>query len=98
MSTHVDVPEGLFLAAYEPALVSSYSAGGVYRCKREYDAARGNICLNIEKRFIDEPLTTEVLRPGTIDATLYWKTGFRQRVVIQRAGPGGEHRKVTKTK
>jgi hypothetical protein len=45
-----------------PALVSSYSAGGVYRCKRDYDAARGNICLNIEKRFIDEPLTTEVLR------------------------------------
>ena len=45
-----------------PALVSSYSAGGVYRCKRDYGAALGHICLNIEKRFIDEPLTTEVLR------------------------------------
>jgi len=87
------VPEGLFLSAYElalirakpkgravyyepmdwsgllwccdhdkPALVSSYSAGGVYHCKRDYDAARGNICLNVEKRYIDEPLTTELLR------------------------------------
>jgi hypothetical protein len=46
----------------EPALVSSYSSGGVHRCKRDYDSARGRICLNIEKRFIDEPLTTEVLR------------------------------------
>jgi hypothetical protein len=46
----------------KPVLVSSYSAGGVYRCKRDYDAARGNICLNIEKRFINEPLTTEMLR------------------------------------
>ncbi len=46
----------------KPALVSSYSAGGVYRCKRDYDVALGHICLNIEKRFIDEPLTTEVLR------------------------------------
>jgi len=46
----------------KPALVSSYSARGVYRCKRDYGAALGRICLNIEKRFIDEPLTTEVLR------------------------------------
>ena len=46
----------------KPILVSSYSSGGVYRCKRDYDAALGRICLNIEKRFIDEPLTTEVLR------------------------------------
>jgi len=45
-----------------PALVASYSSGGVYRCKRDYNAAQGRICLNIEKRFIDEPLTTEVLR------------------------------------
>jgi hypothetical protein len=45
----------------KPAQISSYSSGGVYRCKRDYDAARGRICLNIEKRFIDEPLTTEVL-------------------------------------
>lgn len=44
------------------APVSSYSSGGVYRCKRDYDAALGRICLNIEKRYIDEPLTTEVLR------------------------------------
>jgi hypothetical protein len=45
----------------KPAILSSYSSGGVYRCKRDYDAARGRICLNIEKRFIDEPLTTAVL-------------------------------------
>ena len=51
----------------KPALVSSYSAGGVYRCKRDYDAALEHICLNIEKRFIDEPLTTEVL--GQLDFT-----------------------------
>jgi hypothetical protein len=46
----------------KPAILSSYSSGGVYRCKRDYEVARGRICLNIEKRFIDEPLTTAVLR------------------------------------
>jgi hypothetical protein len=45
-----------------PALLSSYSSGGVYRCKRDYEKALGRICLNVEKRYIDEPLTTEVLR------------------------------------
>jgi hypothetical protein len=46
----------------EPTQVASNSSAGAYRCQRDYAAGVGRICLNIERRFIDEPLTTEVLR------------------------------------
>jgi hypothetical protein len=43
-----------------PVLVSSYASGGEYRCQHDYLAGRGPHCLNIEHRFFDKPLTTEV--------------------------------------
>lgn len=53
----------------EPEPVSSYSSEGDYRCQRDYLDGRGAICLNIQHRFIDDPLTTEVLRQ--LDFTPY---------------------------
>ena len=46
----------------EPRLISSHNAGGRYVCDYEYQRGKGRTCLDITARFIDEPLTTEVLR------------------------------------
>ena len=43
-------------------LVSSHSADERYVCDYDYKTGRGPICLDISARFIDEPLTTELLR------------------------------------
>ena len=50
-------------------LISSHSSEGDYRCQRDYRSGQGHICLNIAHRFIDEPLTTEILRQ--LDFTPY---------------------------
>jgi hypothetical protein len=52
-----------------PEPVSSHCCEGGYRCQREYFAGQGQICLDITHRFIDEPLTAEVLRQ--LDFTPY---------------------------
>lgn len=53
----------------EPRLVSSHNADGRYVCDYDYHDAQGPICLDISARFIDEPLTSEVLRQ--LDFTPY---------------------------
>jgi len=52
-----------------PEAISSHSSDGDYRCQRDYRNGQGHICLNIAHRFIDEPLTTEILRQ--LDFTPY---------------------------
>lgn len=52
-----------------PEPVSSHPGKGEYCCQRDYLNGRGAICLNIQHRFIDEPLTAEVLRQ--LDFTPY---------------------------
>lgn len=52
-----------------PELVSSHSSEGSYRCQRDYFRGQGQICLDIDHRFIDQPLTTEILRQ--LDFTPY---------------------------
>jgi len=46
----------------QPRLISSHSADERYVCDYDYHTVCGSICLDISARFIDEPLTTEVLR------------------------------------
>jgi hypothetical protein len=46
----------------EPRRISSHNADGRYVCDYEYQHGKGHSCLDITSRFIDEPLTTEVLR------------------------------------
>jgi len=53
----------------EPLSVSSHASGGEYRCRRDFLLGRGAICLTIDHRFIDEPLSKEVLRQ--LDFTPY---------------------------
>ncbi len=53
----------------EPRLISSHNADGRYVCDYEYQHGKGHSCLDITARFIDEPLTTEVLRQ--LDFTPY---------------------------
>ncbi len=45
----------------EPRHISAHSAEGRYVCDRDYHVGQGRICLDIEGRFIDEPLVTTVL-------------------------------------
>jgi hypothetical protein len=52
-----------------PEPVSSHCSEGDYRCQRDYFRGQGQICLDITHRFIDEPLTAEVLRQ--LDFTPY---------------------------
>jgi hypothetical protein len=52
-----------------PELISSHSSQGDYRCQHDYRSGQGSICLNIDHRFIDEPLTAEILRQ--LDFTPY---------------------------
>ena len=52
-----------------PKLISSHSSEGDYRCQHDYRSGQGQICLSIDHRFIDEPLTTEILRQ--LDFTPY---------------------------
>jgi DNA invertase Pin-like site-specific DNA recombinase len=52
-----------------PEPISSHPSEGDYRCQRDYFRGQGQICLDITARFIDEPLTTEVLRQ--LDFTPY---------------------------
>lgn len=52
-----------------PEPISSHCSEGSYRCQRDYFRGRGQICLDIAHRFIDEPLTTEILRQ--LDFTPY---------------------------
>jgi len=46
----------------EPRHISAHSAEGRYVCDRDYHIGQGRVCLDIEGRFIDEPLATTVLR------------------------------------
>ncbi|MBE0415298.1 MAG: hypothetical protein IBX36_01990 [Dehalococcoidia bacterium] len=52
-----------------PEPISSHCSEGNYRCQRDYFRGQGQICLDIDHRFIDEPLTTEILRQ--LDFTPY---------------------------
>lgn len=52
-----------------PEPISSHCSEGNYRCQRDYFRGQGQICLDITHRFIDEPLTTEILRQ--LDFTPY---------------------------
>ena len=52
-----------------PEPISSHSSEGNYRCQRDYFRGRGRICLHITHRFIDEPLTTEIMHQ--LDFTPY---------------------------
>lgn len=52
-----------------PEPISSHACDGDYCCQRDYMDGRGHICLNISHRFIDGPLTSEVLR--RLDFTPY---------------------------
>jgi hypothetical protein len=52
-----------------PELVSSHCCEGDYRCQRDYFKGEGQICFDIAHRFIDQPLTTEILRQ--LDFTPY---------------------------
>ena len=52
-----------------PEPISSHCSEGNYRCQRDYFRGQGQICLDIAHRFIDEPLTTEILRQ--LDFTPY---------------------------
>jgi hypothetical protein len=52
-----------------PEPISSHPSEGDYRCQRDYFRGQGQICLDITARFIDEPLTTEILRQ--LDFTPY---------------------------
>jgi hypothetical protein len=46
----------------EPTLIAGNSSAGAYRCQRDYQAGRGRICLDVDCRFIDQPLRSEILR------------------------------------
>ncbi len=52
-----------------PELISNQCCEGEYRCQRDYFRGQGRICFDIAHRFIDEPLTTEILRQ--LDFTPY---------------------------
>jgi len=52
-----------------PKLVSSHRVEDSYRCQQDYLRGQGQICLDITARFIDEPLTTEILHQ--LDFTPY---------------------------
>jgi len=52
-----------------PEPVSSNCSEGEYRCQRDYFRGQGQICFDITHRFIDEPLTVEILRQ--LDFTPY---------------------------
>ena len=52
-----------------PEPVSSHCCEGDYRCQRDYFKGEGQICFDIAHRFIDQPLTTEILRQ--LDFTPY---------------------------
>ena len=52
-----------------PEPVSSHCSEGDYRCQTDYFRGQGQICFDIAHRFIDEPLTSEILRQ--LDFTPY---------------------------
>lgn len=52
-----------------PEPISSDRSQGEYRCQRNYFRGQGPVCLDIAHRFIDEPLSTEILRQ--LDFTPY---------------------------
>lgn len=52
-----------------PEPVSSNRCEGEYRCQRDYFRGQGRICFDITHRFIDEPLSAEILRQ--LDFTPY---------------------------
>lgn len=46
----------------EPHKIASLNAKGRYVCQRDYVQEGGSVCFDITGRFLDEPLTTTVLR------------------------------------
>jgi len=52
-----------------PEPVSSNCCEGEYRCQHDYFRGQGRICFDITHRFIDEPLSSEILRQ--LDFTSY---------------------------
>ena len=53
----------------EPRLISSHNAEERYVCDHDYQDGQGPICLNVSARFVEEPLTAEVLHQ--LDFTPY---------------------------
>jgi hypothetical protein len=45
----------------EPRVISAHGAIGRYICARDYNSGNGPLCLDIDKRFLDEPLDQAVL-------------------------------------
>ncbi len=52
----------------EPRLISGHGSQGRYVCSRDYSAGNGPVCLDISKRYLDEPLEDAVLSQLLISA------------------------------
>jgi hypothetical protein len=52
----------------EPRLISGHGSQGRYVCSRDYSAGNGPVCLDISKRYLDEPLKDAVLSQLLISA------------------------------